>query len=206
MLDYMLYAYAYYLFGAAFNRFFLIYVGIFALSMLALIFGLARTDAVALSAAFGPRTPVRAIAAYMLIVAAGLSAVFIAQSIGFIVTGELPAIVVATGHPTSVVFAIDMSLLVPGLVVGGIWLWQHRPWGYLLAGILNIKGAVYSLALAVGSWQAARAGIPGAAAQLRFWGLLSIGGTIASAAVLRSLGTGHDRTTPIAAPGSRRHP
>ena len=195
MLDYMLYAYAYYVFGAAFNRFFLIYVAIFALSTQALIFALAGTDAGALSAAFGPRTPVRAIAAYMLIVAAGLSAVYVAQSIGFIVTGELPAIVVATGHSTSIVFAIDLSLLVPGLVLGGFWLWQRRPWGYLLAGILNIKGAVYTLGLAVGSWQAAKAGIPGAAAQLPFWGLLSLCGTIASVALLRRLGTGHDRRT-----------
>ena len=43
-LDYMLYNYAFYLFGAAFNAFFLVYAALLALSIFALIFGLASLD------------------------------------------------------------------------------------------------------------------------------------------------------------------
>jgi hypothetical protein len=77
----------------------------------------------------------------MLICRAALSAVYVAQSIGFIVTGELPAIVVRTGHST--------SLSLPSTCrcssrpcARRLLAVAARPVGYLLAGILNIKGAV----------------------------------------------------------------
>lgn len=61
--------------------------------------------------------------------------VVIAIWVGFITTGQLPPIVIQTGHPTSLVFALDLSLVVPVLVLGAIWLWKRRPWGYVLAAI-----------------------------------------------------------------------
>src|SRR5687768_13538763 len=45
LLGYMVYNFAFYLFGAAFNIFFLLYVVLFSLSILALILGLSDLDA-----------------------------------------------------------------------------------------------------------------------------------------------------------------
>lgn len=89
-LDYMLYNYAFYLFGTAFNAFFLIYVALLGLSILALIFGLANLDVNRISQQFRKRTPVKWIGGYFLFVAFGLSMVYVMQSIGFIFTGQLP--------------------------------------------------------------------------------------------------------------------
>src|SRR5688572_30592475 len=124
-LNYMLYNYAFYLFGAAFNWFFLIYVALLALSIFALIFGLVNLDVNGISQQVKERMPVKWIATYMLFVAIGLTIIYTAQSIGFIITGELPVIVARTGHPTSIVFALDLTLLVPFLALGGIWLLQR---------------------------------------------------------------------------------
>jgi len=41
---------------------------------------------------------------------------------GFVATGQLPPFVIQTGHPTSVIFALDPSLVVPVLALGAIWL------------------------------------------------------------------------------------
>lgn len=116
VLDYMLYNYAFYLFGAAFNWFFLLYVALLGLSIFALIFGLIHLDINGITGHIRERMPVGWIAAYMLFVATGLSLIYIAQSIGFIFTGEVPAIVTNTGHPTNIVFALDLTLLVPFLL------------------------------------------------------------------------------------------
>jgi hypothetical protein len=186
VLDYMLYNYAFYLFGAEFNEFFLIYVVLFTLSMFAMIFGLSSLDVDGIRLRFNVRSPVRWISGYMVFVACGLSFVYIAQSLGFIMTGQLPPIVMATGHPTSVVFALDLSLLVPGLVLGAIWLWKRQPWGYVLAVALNVKGALYTLALAIGSFTASRTGMPEAAAEMPLWIILTATGTIVSIFLLRS--------------------
>jgi hypothetical protein len=125
-LDYMLYNYAFYLFGSAFNAFFLIYTALVGLSIFALIFGLASLDMSKISREFS-RVPVKWIGGYFLFVALGLSLVYLAQSIGFILTGQLPSIVVISEHTTNVVFALDFTLLIPWLVIGAIWLVKRQP-------------------------------------------------------------------------------
>ena len=57
MLDYVLYNYAFYLFAAAFYWFFLLYVALFGLSILALIFALTNLDVTAISAVSESRRP-----------------------------------------------------------------------------------------------------------------------------------------------------
>lgn len=187
MLDYTLYNFAFYLFGAAFNSLFLIYAALFTLSIFALIFGLAKADVSAVSRKFHARTPVKWISSYMLFVAVGLSGVYIAQSLGFIATGQLPSIVILTGHPTSVVFALDLSFVVPVLVLGAIWLWKRQPWGYVLAAIANVKGAIYMLALAASTVSAVQKGASEDLSQVVLWEGIGVGCLIASLFLLGNL-------------------
>lgn len=146
-LGYMLYNYIFYLYGAAMNRFFLLYVALVTLSIYALIFGLAGLDANGLARRFRARTPVKWIAGWMLFFALLLGGLWIVRSLNFIVTGEIPQDVLQTGHPTAVVYATDLSLLISSLVVAAVWLWQRRPWGYALATVLMVKCVTYPLAL-----------------------------------------------------------
>lgn len=85
-----------------------------------------------------------------------------------------------TGDHTSVVYAIDLSLLVPSLVLGAILLWQRLPWGYALAAILMIKCTAYPLALIAMSVFADKAGVPGAWDMAPFWMSFAVGSLIAS--------------------------
>src|ERR1044071_4098542 len=79
-LDYMLYNYAFYLFGASFNAFFLLYAALLGLSIFALIFGLINLDVNGIRQQFRERTPVKWIGGYFLFVAVGLRAVYLMQS------------------------------------------------------------------------------------------------------------------------------
>lgn len=188
-LDYMLYNYAFFLFAASFNWFFLIYAAILGLSIFALIFGLVSLDASAIAHRFRTRTPIKWIAVYMLLSAIGLSVVYLAQSIQFIFTGQLPSTVIRTGHPTSIIFALDLTLLIPVMIVGAIWLLQRKPWGYVLAGISTVKGPAYTLVLTSGSWWAVNAGIPDAATEIPVWIFLTVFGLIASALLFGNMDT-----------------
>ena len=179
-VDYMLYNYAFYLFGAAFNVFFLVYAALLGLSIFALIFGLVGLDETILSRQYSEKTPVKWIGGYFLFVAISLSGVYLLQSIGFIVTGQIPAIVSISGHPTNMVFALDLTLLIPWLAVGAVWLMKRQPWGYVVAGILSIKGPLYTLILAVNSLLVVRAGIS-QTSELPLWGTLTVLGLIAGA-------------------------
>ena len=146
-LGYMLYNYIFYLYGAAFNRFFLIYVLLFTLSMYALVFAMTKIDAMAVSQAFRVVTPVKWISGFMMFFAVFLGVLWIAMSLSFVFTGQVPQPILQTDHPTGVVFATDLSLLIPALILGSTLLWKRLPWGFVLASIVLIKASTYGLAM-----------------------------------------------------------
>lgn len=187
MLDYILYNFAFYLFAAAFNVFFMVYVASVTLSMFALLFALVNLDAGDLKRSFRPQTPVKWIAGYLLFVALGLTAVYLTQFVDFTLSGQIPDIVLKTDHPTNIVPALDLTLLAPWLIVGAVWLWQRKPWGFVISAILVVKGTVYTLALAAAGYSAFRAGFPESIGELPLWATLSVGFLVASVALLGNL-------------------
>jgi len=182
VLDFMLYNYAFYLFGTAFNALFLVYTALLGLAIFALIFGLANINASGTGQQFRAKTPVYWIGGYFLFVAAGLSAVYVMQSVGYIASGQMPGIVTLSGHPTSIVFALDLTLLVPWLVLGAVRLMQRKPWGFVIAAIIGVKWPLYPLILAVNSVLVMRTGLA-ETSELPLWGTLTVLGIAASALV-----------------------
>ncbi|WP_299124263.1 hypothetical protein [uncultured Winogradskyella sp.] len=148
---YMLYNYIFYMYGAAFNELFLIYVSIFTLSAYALILALMYTDFATLKKYIIYKTPVKWISGFMIFFALCIGGLWVAQSLSFAFTNELPIGISQTDHPTSVVFATDLSLLVSTLVVGAILLWNKKIWGYVISIIVMTKCVIYPLVLLVGS-------------------------------------------------------
>lgn len=187
MLDYTLYNFSFYLFGAAFNSFFLVYVALFVLSIFALIFGLLALDARGISEQFGAGTPVTWISGYMLLVAFLLGGFWISLSLNYVFTGQVPQIITAVDHPTNVIAALDLSMVVPIQLLGAIWLWRRQPWGYVLAAMTNLKGAVYMLVLTVSTITAIKAGVSEDLPMVALWGIIGIGHLIATVYLLRNL-------------------
>jgi len=187
------YDYAFFVFGAAFNEFFLIYVALFTLSMLALLFALPRVDAQEIKREFKDSTPVKWISAYMLFIAVFLGGMWIAQSLSFVASGVVPQSIQDSGHPTGVVYALDLSLLVPGMVLGAIWLWQRRPWGYVLGAMMVVKGTVYPLALVGMTIFSANAGVPDAWDMGVFWVAFAVVSLVASGYLFGNMESGDVR-------------
>lgn len=187
VLDYMLYNYGFYLFGAAFNPLFLVYSALFALSILALVLSVPRLDAGAIAGSFSARFPARMVAGWMAFVALGLGGVWTAVSIESALSGKPPAVVAQTGHPTSVVFALDLTILVPFLVLGALLLWRRRPWGFVVAAIVNVKNAGYTLALTAMGLNGAQLGVEGSADLIPLWAGLFVGSVVACALIFGSL-------------------
>lgn len=181
MLGYMLYNYAFYLFGAAFNRFFHIYVALFTLSMYALIYVLSGVNAEGLRHRFDERTPVGWIGGYMMFIAGFLGIFELTKSLGSILKGEVP-------KDPVLVFALDLSLIVPAMGLGAVWLWRRRSWGYVLAAMMTLKGASYGLALLAMAAFVAGFSVSGPWDPLTpFYAFVAIGGIICSWLLLRNL-------------------
>lgn len=149
VLTFTLYNYAFYLFAAAFNWFFWIYTALFSLSIFALIFGLTKINAEEIGQRFSQQTPVKLISVYIAAFSIFMGTMWIVRSLSIFTTGKVPQDIVQTGHPTGIVYALDLSLVVPSMLLSAVWLWQRKPWGFILATMLMIKGFTYPLALVV---------------------------------------------------------
>ena len=85
------------------------------------------------------------------------------------------------------VAALDLAVMVPTLAMGGILLWRRQPWGYVIAAIASIQGALYLLVLSVNSSVAIRRGLVPAPGELPIWGTLMLFTTGVAVALLANV-------------------
>jgi hypothetical protein len=60
-----------------------------------------------------------------------------------------PAFLVGTIMLTSPVHVLDLGFLLPLGFLSAIWLWQRRPWGYFLTGLLLSMMTIETTSIAV---------------------------------------------------------
>jgi hypothetical protein len=149
LMGYLFYNYAFYLFGAAFNNIFLLYVAIYTLSFFALIVGLAALPAKNI---IGTSKIIRGVSFFLILISIMLCLVEIPPCFTIITKGEIPEIVIKTQLHTSIVYALDLSLVVPAMVLGAMLLWQNKGWGIVLSAIMLVKCFTYGLVLTFGTF------------------------------------------------------
>jgi hypothetical protein len=183
LAGYAAYNYAFYMFGAALNIFFPVYVVTFLLSIATLGLLLSHLDVTAVAGAFRHETLVRLIGGYLIFVAVGLAIVWLGMWGAYAFAGRPTPI---EPEAFKVVAALDLSFMVPTLTVGGVLLWKRRAWGYLIATIAAIQGALYLLVLSVNSAITISRGLAAAPGELPIWGPLTIFTVLAAILLLRN--------------------
>ena len=159
VLGYNVYNYAFYLFGTAFNDFFLLYAALESLSLITLAFAIPAVAAIRCPVR---RARARVVAGYMAAVGVMFGAMWVAQAVQFLASGTVPKVIGDSGLHTSIVFALDLTLIVPAMLIGAVLLWRGHPAGVVLGVVMNVVGVLYMAALAgAGAFQA-HAGISGA--------------------------------------------
>lgn len=146
VLGYVTYSYLY-IFGIAWNRLFLIYLALLIVSALTLVRALIVIDPESIASRFSSQAPVRAVSRYLFVFAVGLTVLWGVQALAATLTGDIPQSVSDSGHPTGVVFVLDLGLVVPLFFIGARLLRRREAWGFVLGGILLVKGIAEGLAL-----------------------------------------------------------
>jgi hypothetical protein len=190
-LFYFAYSYCFYVIGG-FNALFLLYVAIVSTSLFGMLSLLFAIDPEALRARFGARTPRRLVGGFLI----GYSLLFALMWVGLTLAS------VVAGKPldevTHSVVAIDLTVLLPLLFFGGVWLWRRRPWGYVLGGLLLTKLAATGLTLAfttaLGAWWAGAID-PFDAFLFVLFALMAIGATALLVPYLRGIEEGERTLT-----------
>ena len=185
-LGYLVYAYGMYALGVRWNPLFLVYLTLFSLSFFALVIGLLGTDAAAVRAR-ARGAPVRSVAAYLIAIAVLVSVVWLKEEMGSLLRGTVPLSVQQFEAPTNIVHVFDLGLVLPAMVIAAVLLLRHRPWGYVLAGMLLVKASTIGLWVAVMIWFSARAGIATPPAYTALFLALTVAGLASSWVFLKGI-------------------
>lgn len=130
-----------------FNGFFLVYAALFGLSLFTLVGGVATSDPEAVRAALRDRISRSLYAALLVVVAVGLAALWLSELVPATLSGQAPLLVEQAGPQALVSHFVDLSVVVPGLLVAAVWLYRDRAWGYLLAGVGLVLGAILAVTI-----------------------------------------------------------
>ena len=145
LLFYFFYVYVLAMTGYAFNRLFLVYVAIFALSAVALFINLHGIDVARLPAQVSPRFPHRLFIGFTFIMGALLVVLWLGRIIPIMVNDRFPPDM--AGMTTLVSQGFDLGMVVPLLLATGLMLGRRSPWGYLLASISLSYGLLMCITL-----------------------------------------------------------
>lgn len=144
-LAYFLYTYTSLTFLAAYNRLFLVYVAVFSLSLFALVLAFRQVEVDSLPGRFTEKLPLKWIAGFMAFISLMLLLMWggrIAPSFD----GRTPPLGLEH-YTTLVIQALDLGVVVPLGVMAAVLLWQRKPWGYMLASLVLIKGLTLLLGI-----------------------------------------------------------
>jgi hypothetical protein len=182
VLAYFVYNSAFYAFGTTFNDAFILHVALLSMSIFALACALVSTDLVETWRAFEGVRGARWAGLFLAFVGGAQGALWLVVIARNVATGELIADVPAAGQ--HLVFALDLSLLVPALVLSGIMLFRRLPLGFLLGAAMAVMSAVYQVNLLLAGVFQDRADVAGATAFAPESVGLTVAFTIAALVVL----------------------
>ena len=192
-LGYLLYVYANYSLGVAYNPLFLVYVTAASTALFGLVGGLRHVDRAALAAvAADPAVPHRALAGFLLASAAVTAVVWLQPLLQAMERGTAPALLDV--YTTPVTYALDLGVIVPAAALAGLLVLRRDPLGYLLAVPLLVTIALLLPTIAVSTALQRSAGIsfsvPEALGPIAGFGVLGVVGSRLLARVLGAVPAG----------------
>jgi hypothetical protein len=152
-LGYTLYVYLIYAYGGLYSLCFPLYVAIMGLCIFSIIGVLNGVDADAVHTHVKATAPRRFVAGYFFVTVLLLTFIW-----GAAVTN---AIVTKMPDEGTLIYVTDLAFVLPVFALAGVWLWQRKPWGDVLAGVMLVKAVTLGLSIAVGQIIAYAQGVGG---------------------------------------------
>jgi hypothetical protein len=131
-LGYLLYVYASYALGVAYNPLYLAYVTLLSASLFGFLAAFAATDRAALAAAAeNPDVPHRSLSSFLLASAAVTAVVWLQPLVAALLQGTAPDLLDV--YTTPVTYSLDLAVITPAAALAGLLVRRGQPIGYLLA-------------------------------------------------------------------------
>ena len=147
LFAYLAYIYLIGVMGNAFNGIFLGWTALFSSGLFGLCLILADINLAALPPRLADCFPRKPVAIYLVIVGVILLAQYLAEIVTAYATRKPPA---SLDHYTTLeLAALELGIMIPLHIIGGLSLWRHKAWGYVLSAILTFTAFMVFIALSV---------------------------------------------------------
>jgi len=150
-LVFLQYNFAVYATAVHFNALFLAYCGILGGSFYALVGSLPSLSPSDVAGAYGPRAPVKTMAAVLGLIGLVFAALWLGEIIPALISGQTPKSITDTGLFTNPVHVLDLSFVLPALIVTAIQLLRRRAVAFVLAPVLMVFCVLMTVAIAAGT-------------------------------------------------------
>ena len=147
-LVFLLYNFAVYAVAVHFNALFLAYCGILGGSFYALVGSLRSLPLADVAGVYGGRAPVKTMAAVLGLIGLVFAALWLGEIIPALISGRTPKSIADTGLFTNPVHVLDLSFVLPGLIVTAIQLLRRRAVAFVLAPVLMVFSILMTVAIA----------------------------------------------------------
>lgn len=181
-LGFILYTYITMMVGAHYNALFLVYIALFSLSLFAFVLVMMSFDLETLPAHFSENLPRGWIAGLLFFAAAFLSLAWLGRIAATFASGAVPALENTT---SMFIQAMDLGLIVPVCLLGGILLLRRQPWGYLLASVGLTKFLTLGIAVSLMGLNMARVGVPISTVELVIFPGMALAGVVMTVILLK---------------------
>lgn len=161
---YLVYLYAYYLFGTGFNDLFLAHIATFVAAGTTLALGLRAIPATGAPPLLVARPRARLVATLLGLLTVALAGMWIWVSVRNAMTGEVPvgSALVETETVVRLGIVLDLAVLVPFYATAVVLLWRGTAWGFVLAAVALWSGLLHQVAYLVAMPMQVAADVPGA--------------------------------------------
>lgn len=202
-LAYTAYSFVLYAFAVHFNSLFLVYTLALGLSFYALVncvIGFSREA----GGWFAEPGPARAAGLFAILVGSAFYALWLSEIVPATVAGAAPPSAVGAGLITSPVQILDIGIVLPAFIIGGVALVRRRPLGYWLVPMMLAFGVVMDLALIGMVLSMAARGLGAAGPRLAVFTLMGVVSLALLLALLRRADVAAPRGTGTGGDGTRR--
>ncbi|MEO7943407.1 MAG: hypothetical protein ABIR34_08410 [Marmoricola sp.] len=151
-LGYLLYQAVLFCFATPFNNLFLIYVAYLSLAVWSIVLLLRGADLDAFGARLSPKTPIRYVAGFALVVVVLNAGAWLAGIVPTVLSDHPGEFLVETGLLTNPVYIQDLAIWLPLLATSAVGAWRHQVWGKLITAAMLTLFVLESISISVDQW------------------------------------------------------
>ncbi len=188
-LVYSAYSLVLYAFAVHFNSLFLFYTLGLGLSFYALVCLIVAFQCGGVRSWFSNRAPARTAGIFSALLGTAFYVLWLSEIIPALAAHATPRSVLDAGLITNPVHVLDLGIVLPAFVVGGLSLVRRRPLGYWLVPVMLTFGVVLDVALMGMVMSMAAHEVPDAGPPLPLFAVMAVAGLLVLAALLRRLET-----------------